>query len=172
MKKRRALGDDQEPQIRPTANYRRRQLEGLFAMDDTVKTQGTNNARTPGAKRAGPGEYYFDMTKVNSIMGGPAYSSVFGGCVEGDRMIAALMRMPAGTGSEPHSHPNEQWVYVLEGTMDSTVNGHRHLAGPGSAIYIPADTIHYAKATMERDVIFFTVKDASHGLHGVKAKSA
>src|ERR1019366_8923653 len=58
---------------------------------DTVKTQGTNNARTPGAKRAGPGEYYFDMTKVNSIMGGPAYSSVFGGCVEGDRMIAALM---------------------------------------------------------------------------------
>jgi quercetin dioxygenase-like cupin family protein len=141
-------------------------------MADNMKSQTPTDARTPGAKRAGPGEYYFDMTKVNSIMGGPAYSSVFGGCVEGERMIAALMRMPAGTGSEPHSHPNEQWVYVLEGTMDSIVNGQQHLAGPGSAIYIPANTIHHAKATIERDVVFFTVKDASYGLHGVKAKSA
>jgi quercetin dioxygenase-like cupin family protein len=146
-------------------------------MSDTAKSysaesQQTHNARTPGAKRAAPGEYYFDMTKVNSIMGGPAYSTVFGGCVEGERMIAALMRMPAGTGAEPHSHPNEQWVYILEGTMDSTVNGKRHLAGPGSAVYIPADTIHHATATKDGDVVFFTVKDASHGLHGVKKQNA
>jgi quercetin dioxygenase-like cupin family protein len=38
-------------------------------------------------------------------------------------------------------------------------------------VYIPANTIHHAKATAEGDVVFFTVKDASHGLHGVKAKS-
>ncbi|HJZ43606.1 MAG TPA: cupin domain-containing protein [Hyphomicrobiaceae bacterium] len=123
---------------------------------------------TPGAKRAGPGEYYFDMTKVNSIMGGPDYSNVFGGVVEGERMIAALMRMPAGGGSVPHSHPNEQWVYVLEGTMDSTVDSQRRLVKPGEAIYIPANVVHCATATAERDVIFFTVKDASHGLHGIK----
>src|SRR5665213_351927 len=129
-------------------------------------------ARTPGATRASEGQYVFDLGTVAKIMGGPAYSTARGPCVEGDRMIAALMRMPAGTGSEPHSHPNEQWVYVLEGTMDSTVDGHRHLAGPGLAIYIPADTMHYAKATMECDVVFFTVKDASHGLHGIKEKSA
>ena len=64
-------------------------------MTDTATTETTAQARTPGAKRAGPGEYYFDITKVNSIMGGPAYSSVFGGCVEGERMIVGLMRMPA-----------------------------------------------------------------------------
>ncbi len=29
-------------------------------------------------------------------------------------MIVGLMRMKAGTGAEPHSHPNEQWIYVLE----------------------------------------------------------
>src|SRR6266545_2258566 len=28
-----------------------------------------------------------------------------------------LVRMPAGTGAEPHSHPNEQWIYILEGTF-------------------------------------------------------
>ena len=74
-------------------------------------------ARTPGAKRAGPGEYVFDLGKVNHIKGGPDYSSVVGGVVEGDRMIVALMRMPAGTGAEAHSHPNEQWIYILEGTF-------------------------------------------------------
>ena len=126
--------------------------------------------RTPGAKRAGPGEYYFDLAGLKPIMGGPDYSSVFGGCVEGERMIIALMRMPAGTGSEPHSHPNEQWVFILEGMMDSVVNGVHRLVRSGSAIYIPADTIHYAKATPEADVVFFTVKDASHGLHGIKTR--
>ena len=61
--------------------------------------------RTPGATRAGPGEYVFDLAKVNHILGGPDYSTANGACVEGDRMIVGLMRMPAGTGAEPHSHP-------------------------------------------------------------------
>ena len=38
-------------------------------------------ARTPGAKRAGPGEYLFDLARVNHIKGGPDYSSVEGGVV-------------------------------------------------------------------------------------------
>src|ERR1700755_2848340 len=58
-------------------------------------------ARTPGAKRAGNGEYVFDLAKVNHILGGPDYSTANGACVEGDRMIVGLMRMPAGTGAEP-----------------------------------------------------------------------
>ena len=62
-------------------------------------------ARTPGATRAGDGEYLFDLAKVNHILGGPDYSTANGACVEGDRMIVGLMRMPAGTGAEPHSHP-------------------------------------------------------------------
>ncbi len=134
-------------------------------------TSGTAAARTPGAKRAQPGEYYFELTKVDPIKGGPAYSTAFGPCVEGDRMMMALMRIPAGTRSEPHSHPNEQWIYVLEGTFDSTINGKRQLVKPGSLIYIPANTIHNATATPEADVVFFTAKDASHGLHGIKAQA-
>jgi quercetin dioxygenase-like cupin family protein len=133
-------------------------------MSDTATT-----ARTPGAKRAGPGEYYFELTKLDPIMGGPEYSTAQGGCVEGDRMMAALMQMPAGTGAEPHSHPNEQWIYVLEGTLDSVVGGQRQRVKPGYAIYIPANTIHHTVATPDADVVFFTVKDTSHSLHGVKA---
>ena len=126
-------------------------------------------ARTPGATRAAPGEYVFDFGTVSKIMGGPAYSTAHGPCVEGDRMIVGLMRMMAGTGAEPHSHPNEQLIYVLEGTFRAVVGGKPVEAKPGSVLYIPADTIHAGKASPEGDVVFFTCKDASHSLHGIKA---
>jgi quercetin dioxygenase-like cupin family protein len=129
----------------------------------------TKTARTPGAKRAAPGEYVFNLANVNHILGGPDYSTANGSCVEGERMIVGLMRMPAGTGAEPHSHPNEQWIYILEGTFHATIGGAAIEAGPGSVIYVPADVMHSGKASPERDVVFFTVKDASHSLHGVKA---
>ena len=118
-------------------------------------------ARTPGAKRAGDGEYVFDLAKVNHILGGPDYSTANGACVEGDRMIVGLMRMPAGTGAQPHSHPNEQWSYILEGGVV--------VATPGWVIFVPSFVLHAGGATPEADVVFFTVKDASHSLHGIKA---
>jgi quercetin dioxygenase-like cupin family protein len=126
-------------------------------------------ARTPGATRAAPGQYVFDLASLQKIMGGPAYSTAHGPCVEGDRMIVGLMRMNAGTGAEPHSHPNEQWIYVLQGTFHANIGGKEFDVKPGSVVYIPANTIHAGKATPEADVVFFTVKDASHSLHGVKA---
>jgi quercetin dioxygenase-like cupin family protein len=126
-------------------------------------------ARTEGAKRAAPGEYLFDLGTVEKIMGGPAYSTAHGPCVEGDRMMVAVMRMKAGTGAEPHSHPNEQWIYIMEGTFRATIGGKPVEAKPGSVIYVPANTLHDGKATADGDVVFFTCKDASHSLHGIKA---
>jgi quercetin dioxygenase-like cupin family protein len=126
-------------------------------------------ARTPGAKRAGPGEHLFDLANVNHIKGGPDYSSVEGGVVEGDRMIVALMRMPAGTGAETHSHPNEQWIYILEGTFEGAIEGKPFTAKAGTVVYVPANAMHSGKATKDGDVVFFTCKDASHSLHGIKA---
>jgi quercetin dioxygenase-like cupin family protein len=127
------------------------------------------DARTPGARRAAPGEYMFNLANVNHIFGGPDYSTANGSCVEGDRMIVGLMRMPAGTGAAPHSHPNEQWIYILEGTFLASIGGKDIEAKPGSVVYVPADVVHSGKAGADRDLVFFTVKDASHSLHGIKA---
>jgi quercetin dioxygenase-like cupin family protein len=131
----------------------------------------TPAARTPGARRAGPQEYYFDLSRIAKVHGGPDYTTATGSCVEGDRMIVALMRMPAGTGAEPHSHPNEQWIYVLEGTLSANIGGTKIEARPGTLLYIPPNIVHSVKATCEADGLFLTAKDASHGLQGVKAGS-
>ena len=85
-------------------------------------------------------------------------------------MIVGLMRMPAGTGAQAHSHPNEQWIYILEGTFRAKIADKEIEAGPGSVIYVPSNVVHSGQATPDADVVFFTVKDASHGLHGVRAQ--
>jgi len=109
------------------------------------------------------------MASVNHLLGGPDYSTAEGSCVEGDRIIVALMRMKAGTGAVAHSHPNEQWIYVLEGTFEATIEGKKHTVKPGSAVFIPANAEHAGRATPEADVVFFTCKDAAHTLFGIKS---
>src|ERR1700690_1670676 len=98
--------------------------------------------RTPGATRAAAGQYVFDLGTVAKIMGGPAYYTAHGPCVEGDRMIVGLMRMKAGTGAEPHLPPNEQGNCILDGPFGPVVDGKSVEAKPCSVLYIPANTIH------------------------------
>lgn len=42
-------------------------------------------------------------------------------------------------------------------------------AGRGAVLDVPANTRHEGYATSETDVVFFTVTDAAHNPHGVKA---
>jgi quercetin dioxygenase-like cupin family protein len=84
-------------------------------------------------------------------------------------MMVALMRMPAGTGAEEHWHPSEQWIFILQGTLRGAIAGVEIEANAGSAIFVPANERHTLKATAENDVVFFTVKDTSYSIHGIKS---
>src|SRR2546427_799343 len=95
---------------------------------------------------------------------GGGYSTAHGPVIEGERIQIGLMRVPRGTGGRPHSHPNEQWVYVVQGTLESEVDGVRSRVPSGSLIYIPANVVHSALATPDADVVFLTAKDMSHGI--------
>jgi hypothetical protein len=41
--------------------------------------------------------------------------------------------------------------------------------GPGTLLYFPANVVHSTVATQDGDVVFFTVKDLSHGIIGKAA---
>ena len=122
--------------------------------------------KTEGAIRAGDGRYVFELARLQTLDAGPGYSSAHGPVVEGERIQVGLMRMPKGTGGRPHTHPNEQWVYVIQGTLECEVEGVKGRAPAGTLIYMPANAVHWALATAEEDVIFFTAKDMSHGIIG------
>ena len=124
----------------------------------------TKNA---GAVRGGAGRFYFDMALLKKIDAGGGYSTSHGGVVEGARMMVALITKPRGTGSRVHVHKNEQFNYVLRGTLRCEVGGRKRVAGPGTLIYIPANTPHATIATQDEDVVFLAIKDLSAKIAGI-----
>ena len=124
-----------------------------------------------GATKAGDGRFVFDLGKLQRIKVGGAYSPAEGPVVEGERMQVGLITIRRGSASQPHSHPNEQWTYVLKGKARVHVAGQAEtLAVPGTLIYSPANVVHSVDVLPEEDLVFFTVKDLTHGIVGTPAK--
>ncbi len=137
-------------------------------MSSTDKT--AQKTRTEGAIKGGDGKYIFPMTEMSKIEAGVGYSTAIGPVVEGERMQCGLITKPRGTGSRPHLHPNEQWNYIVKGTLRVKVGDQpEQLCGPGTLLYFPANIVHYTISTPEEDVIFFAVKDMTHGIIGKAA---
>lgn len=122
--------------------------------------------KTEGALKGGEGTYHYRLNKVKKVPAGTGYSTSHGGVVEGDRMLVGYIHKPRGTGSRMHRHPNEQFNYVVQGTLKGTVNGKRVVAPAGTLIYIPANAPHTLVSTPDEDVIFIAIKDLSHGIIG------
>jgi quercetin dioxygenase-like cupin family protein len=130
----------------------------------------TSETKNVGATKAGHGRHVFDLARLGRIEAGPGYSTSEGPVVEGDRIQVGLITMRRGTGARPHSHPNEQWMYVLHGNGRAWVEGSdEQPIGPGSLVFFPANAVHYAVASGDEDLVFFTCKDLSHGIVGKAA---
>lgn len=130
------------------------------------KSPPARATKTEGAIRGGDGRYQYDLARVRKVAAGTGYSSAHGGVVEGERMLVGYIHKPRGTGSRMHSHANEQFNLVVQGTLKGSVNGKRVLARAGTLIYIPANAPHALVSTPDEDVIFIAIKDLSQGIIG------
>src|SRR5688572_29309958 len=94
-----------------------------------------SRTKTAGAiKGGGEGRYHYRLDKVKKIPAGTGYSSAEGGVVEGDRMLVGYIHKRRGTGSRMHQHNNEQFNFVVKGTLTGSVNGKPVLAPAGTLI--------------------------------------
>jgi quercetin dioxygenase-like cupin family protein len=129
--------------------------------------QEKQDTRNEGAVRAGDGNFIFKLTQMAGMDAGRGYSTAFGPVIEGDRIQCGLISKQKGTGARPHTHPNEQWTYILKGTLRVKIGDQpEQLCGPGTLLYLPANIVHSTVATADEDVEFFTVKDLTYGIHG------
>ncbi len=123
--------------------------------------------KTEGAIRGGNGRYQFTLARLKDVPAGTGYSTSHGGVVEGERMLVGYIHKERGTGSRLHTHKNEQFNYVVRGTLVGSVNGKKIVAPAGTLIYIPANAPHALVASPDdEDVIFIAIKDLSQGIIG------
>jgi quercetin dioxygenase-like cupin family protein len=86
--------------------------------------------------------------------------------IEGERMQISLITKTRGERArKPHTHPNEQWNYIVQGKLRVKVGDQpEQLCGPGTLLYFPANVVHSTAATPEEDVVFLAIKDRSNGM--------
>jgi quercetin dioxygenase-like cupin family protein len=65
----------------------------------------------------------------------------------GREAIQVRVGLAPGLGFPPHSHPGEEIIYVLEGTLVYRIAGRLVTLGPGGVLFIPAGTVHSARNT-------------------------
>lgn len=114
-------------------------------------------------------KYFYNFDELEDISIGPDYSSAHGGWVKGERIQVLLYHKDRGTGSRPHRHPNEQFIYILKGAVRAMVEDQERIARAGEVIHIPSNALHSMVAASEaqEDLIYLVAKDTSFGIHGI-----
>ena len=113
-------------------------------------------------------DYFFDTTKMPKQDAGGDYSTANGPFVKGKKIIFGKFTIPSGTRAETHSHPNEQFIFPLQGKARMTIKGKTKTVIPGDIVFIPANTPHSSVVVGNEDLIFVTAKDTSWGIVGIK----
>ncbi|MBT3352797.1 MAG: cupin domain-containing protein [Nitrospinaceae bacterium] len=109
---------------------------------------------------------FYDPKKMKRALAGETYSTSEGVWATGERMLFGIIDKPAGTGSRPHRHANEQFILVHKGTLKAMIEGKRKTVKTGGIIHIPANALHSMVATDDEDVIFIVAKDTAWGIAG------
>ncbi len=65
--------------------------------------------------------------------------------VTGREAIQVRIDFEPGASFGEHSHPGEEMIYVIEGSLEYEVEGKSVILHAGEVLFIPAGTIHAAK---------------------------
>lgn len=91
-------------------------------------------------------------------------SSTVGAVLRAEHITCALGRQARGTGAKAHSHPNEQFNYIIQGTMMSDIEGDRVFAARGTILHTPGNVVHTGLACPDEELIFLAIKDTRSGI--------
>jgi mannose-6-phosphate isomerase-like protein (cupin superfamily) len=93
-------------------------------------------------------------------------SSTVGAVLTGSQIILTLGMQARGTGANAHTHPNEQFNYIVQGTMTGEIAGETVFAPRGTVLHTPGSVVHTGLGCPEEDLVFLAVKDTRHGITG------
>ena len=88
--------------------------------------------------------------------------------LSGDQGMIVWWSIGAGVHVEPHSHGNEQIVWMLKGKMEFRLGSEQRVCGQGDVIVIPGSTEHEAWFRDDSEVIDFLAPPRDDSLLGGK----
>ena len=129
----------------------------------STEEKTTGQSGIDGLIKAGNGEFSFRLDDLPRRDSNQGYTSPV---VEGERIQVVLNTKTRGDRArKPHTHPNEQWNYIVKGTLRVKIGDQaEQLCGPGTMLYFPANVVHSTAATADEDVVFLAIKDRSNGM--------
>jgi quercetin dioxygenase-like cupin family protein len=65
--------------------------------------------------------------------------------VPGREVIQVRVEFNPGEVAPEHTHPGEEIIYVLEGTLEYRIGGKPVSVKPGDVLFVPAGTVHSVK---------------------------
>jgi quercetin dioxygenase-like cupin family protein len=68
-------------------------------------------------------------------------------------MMLVRHRMQKGWCGAAHSHPHEQMVYVISGSIEIDIAGHTHRASAGDNFIVASNAVHQATALEDSVVL-------------------
>ena len=140
----------------------------VTAKDTSWGIQGKPEKATTCKGQTGDGniQHFYNLKEMEKKLAGEGYSSAKGSWITGERLIFGEFTMAAGTKADPHAHPNEQMIIILNGTVALDIDGDKKTVKKGDIIHIPSNAIHSSTVTGNEDCLFITAKDTSWGIQG------
>ena len=102
----------------------------------------------------------------------PHLSTAKNHLVEGEYLYYNLNTKAAGSGSEPHYHPNELLVFCIKGKMNALIGKERRIITPGTFAVVPPNARHSFKATEDCEIAYLYIKDQTWSLVGIAEDEA
>ena len=83
----------------------------------------------------------------------PKHSRAHGELLTGESIEVGRLRFKAGEGATPHAHPQEQFMFVIEGRLRVTLDGETAEIGPGDAFHARPNVLHNVTALEDSQVL-------------------
>jgi XRE family transcriptional regulator, regulator of sulfur utilization len=70
----------------------------------------------------------------------------------------------------PHRHPDEELIFIKEGTLEVMVNGVTRQTGPGSVVFFAANDFHGLRNSGTTPATYYVLRIVPHDLPGTATK--
>jgi quercetin dioxygenase-like cupin family protein len=79
---------------------------------------------------------------------------------------------PGNSPHPPHHHPQEELILIKEGTLESSINGHKDRVGPGSVLFFASNDVHNVMNVGEKPATYYVINFYTPATASVRNQAA